>query len=398
MIRMPVHSPAPPDLAALADQCVMCGLCLPHCPTYRVERVEAESPRGRIAIAKALATGALAPSPAAQAHLDQCLSCLSCEAVCPSKVQYGQIIVAARVAHPPARRLPAVAWLARRPRLLRSLARLGAAVRAPQWLPRVVGRDSSLGRLAAELPRVPAATAFPAPSKPSTSRGRIGLFLGCIASAFDRDTHAAAARVLTALGYDVVMPTAAHCCGALARHAGDLDQAQRDAAPTRAAFAGIDTVVVTASGCFGSLRDHALAGTRVREIGEFLAADAALDTLRFRALDRRVAVHVPCSVANVSKSAKAMTALLRRIPSLALLPLADQPRCCGAAGSYFLEHPRVADALRAERVDEIDALAPDIVVTANVGCRAFLDNALRRGARAVRVVHAVTLLAEQLDD
>lgn len=398
MIRMPVHSPAPPDLAALADQCVMCGLCLPHCPTYRVDAVEAESPRGRIALAKALATGALAPSPAAQAHLDQCLSCLSCEAVCPSKVQYGEIIVAARAAHPPARRLPAVAWLSRRPRLLRSLARLGAAIAAPRWLPRVVGRDSSLGRLAAELPRVPEVRRFKAATKPAASRGRIGLFLGCIASAFDRDTHAAARRLLAALGYDVVVPDAPHCCGALARHAGDLAQSQRDAAPTRAAFAGVDTVIVTASGCFGSLRDHALAGTRVREIGEFLATDAVLDTLCFRPLARRAAVHVPCSVANVSKSAKAMTALLRRIPSLALAPLADQPRCCGAAGSYFLEHPRVADALRAERVAEVEALAPDLLITANIGCRAFLDNALRRRPQTVRVVHAATVLAEQLDD
>ncbi|HVJ63393.1 MAG TPA: (Fe-S)-binding protein [Tahibacter sp.] len=394
---MPVHTSASVDLAALADQCVMCGLCLPHCPTYRVERVESESPRGRIALAKAVANGSLPPSPAVQSHLDHCLSCLSCEAVCPSKVRYGEIIVAARAAHPPARRAPMLAWLAHRPRLLRSLARFGAAVHAPRWLPRVLGRATALGRIAAELPRVPPTPTLP-PLPQSTSRARIGLFLGCVASAFDRDTHAAAAHLLSALGYEVVVPSQSHCCGALARHTGDLADAQRVSAPTRTAFADVDTVIVTASGCFGSLRDHALAGSgvRVREIHEFLATDTAFDALRFRALDRRVAVHVPCSIANVAKSGRAMTALLRRIPALRLDALPEQPRCCGAAGSYFLEHARIADALRAERVEQIDALAPDLVVTANIGCRAFLDNALHRGPHAPRVVHPVTLLAEQL--
>jgi glycolate oxidase iron-sulfur subunit len=397
MIWMPVHPPTPSSLATLADQCVMCGLCLPHCPTYRVNRVEAESPRGRIALARALDAGTLVPSSTVQTHLDQCLSCLSCEAVCPSKVRYGEIIVAARAVRPPAQRLSAVAWLARRPRLLRSLARIGNAIRAPRWLPRLVGRASAPGRLAAELPRVPPLPSFATTTR-KISRGRIGLFAGCVASAFDRDTHASTARLLTALGYEVVAPTTPHCCGALARHAGDLDTAQRDAAATRAVFADVDTVIVTASGCFGTLRDHALPGVRVRDVSEFLAADDAIDTLRFRALERRVAVHTPCTAANVARSGKTTLSLLARVPSLAVTPLAEQPRCCGAAGSYFLEQPAIADALRAERVAEIGTLAPDLLITTNVGCRVFLDNALRRGARPVRVVHAATLLAELLDD
>lgn len=378
----------------------MCGLCLPHCPTYRVGRTEAESPRGRIALARALAAGTAAPSPGVLEHLDQCLACLGCQTVCPSHVQYEEILVATRAAQPRTRRAPGLRWLSRRPALLRSLARIGHGLRAPRWASRLFGRETALGRMAAELPRVPPLPRLGA--RPvATARGRVGLFIGCVASAFDRDTHAAARYLLEALGYDVVAPASPGCCGALARHAGDLADARADALPTREAFveAGVDTVITTASGCHGDLRDHALAGTgiRVRDIAEFLAADANFSTLRFRPLARRAALHIPCSVANVTRSAKQIATILQCIPGLDVQPLPDQPRCCGAAGSYFLEHPRIADALRAERTEQIAAAAPDFVLTANVGCRVFLDNALRRDAASPRVVHPVTLLAEQLE-
>lgn len=378
----------------------MCGLCLPHCPTYRVGRTEAESPRGRIALARALAAGSTAPSPDVLGHLDQCLSCLSCQTACPSQVRYEDILVATRAARPPARRLPALRWLSRRPALLRSLARAGRGLQVQRWAPRLFGRNTATGRMAAELPRVPPLPQFAA-RHAAEARGRVGLFAGCVASAFDRDTHAAARHLLEALGYEVVVPASAGCCGALARHAGDLAAAQTDALPTRASFveAGVDTVITTASGCHGDLRDHALAGTGilVRDIAEFLAADASFSTLRFRPLAHRAALHIPCSVANVTRSARQIAAILQRIPGLEVQPLPDQPRCCGAAGSYFLDHPHIADALRAERTEQIGAAAPDLVLTANVGCRLFLDNALRRHAASPRVVHPVTLLAEQLE-
>ena len=124
------------ELMTLADQCVLCGLCLPACPTYRIGRTEAESPRGRIALAKALATGALAPEPAALAHLDHCLGCLSCERVCPSGVQYGQLIDRQRqiAATAPDRLQRLIYALIARPRRLRRLARVSHALRLARWL------------------------------------------------------------------------------------------------------------------------------------------------------------------------------------------------------------------------------------------------------------------------
>lgn len=392
------------ELLSLADQCVLCGLCLPACPTYRVERSEAESPRGRIALARALAQGALEPEPAAQAHLDHCLGCLSCERACPSGVKYGRLIDAARelTAPPPDRSTALLYALAARPQRIRQLAALSAMLGLPRWLARWGRRRG--WRWMAQIPPLPALPALPAAMAPAAAiagtRGRVGLFLGCVASAFDRDTHAAARRLLQALGYVVIEPAQQGCCGALAQHAGHVEVAAKLAAPTRQAFvaAGVETVLVTASGCFGTLRDSTLAGTgmTVREIGEFLAADSQLPALQFAPLPRRAALHLPCSLSNRVRAAAATRALLARIPQLQLLDLPEQPRCCGAGGTNFLRFPHSADALREERLDGVQAQQAELLLTSNIGCRLHLGAGLRERDSALPVLHPVSLLAQQL--
>lgn len=387
------------ELLSLADQCVLCGLCLPACPTYRVERSEAESPRGRIALARALAQGVLEPEPLAQAHLDHCLGCLSCERACPSGVKYGRLIDGVReLTAPPPDRLATVLYaLAARPRRIRQLATLSEWLRLPQWLARLGRRRG--WRWAAQIPPLPALSTADSPVAAGT-RGRIGLFLGCVASAFDRDTHAAARRLLQALGYVVVEPPQQACCGALAQHAGHTEVAAKLAAPTRQSFmaAGVETVLVTASGCFGTLRELTLAdtGMTVREIGEFLAADAQWPALQFAPLPRRAALHLPCSLSNRVRAAAATRALLARIPQLALLELPEQPRCCGAGGTNFLHFPQTADALRNERLDGAQSLQAELLLTSNIGCRLHLGAGLRERAAAMPVLHPISLLAQQL--
>lgn len=389
------------ELLSLADQCVLCGLCLPACPTYRVERSEVESPRGRIALARALAQGALEPEPSALAPLDHCLGCLSCERACPSGVKYGRIIDATReLTVPPPDRLTALLYaLAARPHRIRQLAALSALLRLPQWLARLGRRRG--WRWMAQIPPLPA---LPAPTAVAPviagARGRVGLFLGCVASAFDRDTQAATRQLLQALGYVVVEPPQQGCCGALAQHAGHTEVAAKLAAPTRQAFeaAGVDTVLVTASGCFGTLRELTLAdtGMTVREIGEFLAADARLPALQFAPLPRRAALHLPCSLSNRVRAATATRALLARIPQLQLLDLPEQPRCCGAGGTNFLHFPQSSDALRDERLDGAQSLQAELLLTSNIGCRLHLGAGLRERDSAMPVLHPVSLLAQQL--
>lgn len=396
-------------ISALAGQCVKCGLCLPHCPTYRLAATEAESPRGRIAFAQALAEGKLDPSPSVLAHLDNCLACMACERVCPSQVHYGELITTTRAWLRDTGRIPASARmldrLVARPRLLGVLLRVAnlpivrnvARSRAVRTMLRPFGLDRAL----AELPRLPHVEDMPSRT-PTQARGRVGLFLGCVAASVDRDVHVAATTLLNALGYNVAVPNGQSCCGALALHDGDAAQADRLGLAVRAAFAGtgVDTVLVSASGCFGTLREHVFAdsGIRVREIHEFLDADTRIGELEFRPLAERIALHTPCTQRNVAHADGAIARLLARIPQLQVDALPVPPGCCGAAGDYFLRKPNVADALRSQTLDGALAAQPEMLVTSNVGCRIFLDNGLRRRGSDSAVTHPLVLLARQLDN
>lgn len=394
------------ELRALTDQCVMCGLCIPHCPTYRVDANEAESPRGRIALARALASGTFAPTPAALTHLDQCLACLSCQKVCPSGVEYEKILVGTRAALAPARR---TSWFTHHvlndPIRLTALARIAAVMRAARWLrvlARVLPRGSRARRIALTLPLAPPAHPLQRAHRAALSQGRIALFRGCVASVYDCDTLGAASRLLAAAGHDVAQTQGAYCCGALPRHAGAIDAAAAQAQRTRAALhdTGADRVLVCASGCFGDLRDQVLAGSAARavDIHAFLAADEGFAALAFRPLRQRVALHLPCTQVNLIGERAPIVQLLARIPELEILTLPEQPRCCGAAGSYFIEHPEIADTLRDEKLDQVHALAPDIVLTTNIGCRIHLANGLHDRAITLPVMHPLALLAQQLDN
>jgi glycolate oxidase iron-sulfur subunit len=330
---------------------------------------------------------------------------MHCERVCPSQVRYGELIVATRaLLRETARdsRNP-FGFLIARPRWLRAALRVANAPIARDVLrSRVLQtllRPLRLDRLARELPRLPRADASPT-RKIAAPRGRVGLFLGCVASVVDRDVHAGAVRLLNALGYEVVLPRDQGCCGALAVHLGDIHSADALGVHLRDAFAGTDTVLVSASGCFGTLRDRVFAGgaARVREIHEFLAADAHLPTLRFRPLPTRAALHTPCTQQNVAHAQGAIARLLGRIPQLEIAALPEQAGCCGAAGDYFLKHALIADALRAEKIEQTQALRPDLLLTSNVGCRIFLDNGLDQAGSRIPVTHPVVLLAQQLDN
>jgi glycolate oxidase iron-sulfur subunit len=390
----------------LADQCVMCGLCLPHCPTYRISLDEAESPRGRIALARSLASGRIAPGPAALTHLDQCLACLSCESVCPSEVRYGAIITRTRAALARARaRRGGFGGLLNDPDRLVALARLGALLHAHRWMPglaRWLPRTSRSRALAAQVPDVPPKPSFRSIDPVARNRGAVTLFRGCVASVYERDTHAAARVLLEALGYDVRIPNGTPCCGALARHAGEEAAADRQSESARRALAeaGAATVLVTATGCFGDLRDHASgsSGPAICDILAFLARDAELARLRFRPLDARAALHLPCTQVNVVGEIASIRSLLARIPGLTVLDLPLQPRCCGAAGSYFVEHPAIAERLRTEKLAQVDAERPDLVLTTNIGCRIHLANGLRERSAAPPVLHPLALLAQQLEN
>jgi glycolate oxidase iron-sulfur subunit len=392
-----------------ADRCVLCGMCLPHCPTYARSGNEAESPRGRISLMLALARGQLEPTPALVEHLDSCLACRACETKCPSEVAYGRLIGAARrliAEHrPPAWKARLLANFTSSAGLLEkgvALARGGFG----RTVLRLLGMEQA-GALAARDSRaLPARTAVAA----SAPRGRVALFTGCTGQAFDAETVQAAERLLGAAGFAVEMPEGRNCCGALHHHLGDSAGFEERACATLASFGDlpVDAVLFLASGCGAMLREYGtwLASEqatgfarRCMEITDFLAARGLPDGLRFRLPEGAVAIHVPCSQANVLKAGGATERLLRAaLPDAHLAPLPQNHVCCGAAGSHMLLHADTAQALREPKLDALEQSGARFLVTTNVGCALHLAAGARARGLAVEVLHPVALLARLLAD
>lgn len=388
-------SPAAFPLAA-ADQCVKCGLCLPHCPSYGVSAHEGDSPRGRIALMQGLATGALPNSPRLQAHLDGCLGCRACETVCPAQVPYGQIIDAGRALvaqqRPPRRAAWVGAVLARRPlrTLLRCLLRLYQWLPLPQALVRRV-------RLLSLLPPRPHYRATPA-SATTPARHRIQLFQGCTGSLLDAQTLHDARALLRACGAQIEHESS-RCCGALQTHAGLAAQGAALMRRAQAAHPGETPVLSFASGCGAHLHEAqpTAFAARVQDIHHWLCAHWPADA-RLRPLPLRVALHRPCSHQQVLGGVEDVRTLLRRIPQIELVELDASARCCGAAGHHLLAHPGIADAHLPDKLARVRQLAPDLIVSSNVGCALHLAGGLRRaGLTRPRVLHPVSLLWAQWD-
>jgi glycolate oxidase iron-sulfur subunit len=373
------QAPAAAGLVALADRCVQCGLCLPHCPTYRLDQTEAESPRGRIAYIKAVAQGRLAPTPAGDAHLDHCLGCRRCEPVCPAGVAYGELLLGARAAQalrqPPPARLRLAGWLLARPPLLGHLLDLQRL--AEDWLP------------APLRPGPPSAPApVPLPSPPSPVVARAALFAGCMANRHESGTRASLATLLGAAGVAVDLPSGQGCCGAAAAHAGDTATAARLASANRSAFAGSDSALCLASGCHASLASSLAGQTPVEDA--LARLDRLGDGLRFKPSARRVALHLPCTQRSVVHSEAALRRLLARIPGLDVVELPDSG-CCGAAGLHQLAEPVRADALRAPLLVALAASGATELLSANIGCRLHLAT-----GTIMPVRHPIDFLAEHL--
>ena len=387
------------DLRA-TQQCVMCGMCVPHCPTYAPSQNEADGPRGRIALLLGAAQGRLALDDEATAHLEGCLSCRACEAICPSKVPYGQLIDAGRV-HILAEQPQHGRWMRLlrdqvllRPRRLRVL---GGLTRLTQALGlHRLPLPSHLKRLLRLTP--PLQTAFrhvetyPAPQ----TRGRVGLFLGCMGSVFESENLRAAIVVLNAWGYEVVVPPRQGCCGAMHQHGGDTQRGQTMALGVAQLFQAteLDAVVGLSSGCVAQLKEHS--GLSVFELSDFLLKNLPAPLPAMHEMKRRVAVHLPCTQRNILRTGNTAMKLLRLIPGLEVLELPGNERCCGAAGTHMLTHPTQADALAAPKIETFRQLEADQLVSTNIGCAMHLGGGLRETDAQAEVVHPVRLLAEAL--
>ena len=390
------------ELLLLADQCVKCGLCLPHCPTFQQARQEADSPRGRIALIQGWAGGHLAMTPTLAGHLDGCLGCLNCERVCPSEVAYGRIADQAKALRTAASPAPA--------RTLKRLM-LGALSSAQLMsrfarIPRLY-RRLGLARLAEllRLDRIPALRPYHriaramgavalaiAPRNPEGAD--VDLFLGCMGAAAEGRAVEATLKVAARLNLRLRIASPDTCCGAMLRHNGLPAQAdaRRDACVR---VHGGRPLVGLASACVAELRgDPALRDTR--ELCAFLDEVEWPESLRVRSDRRRVLVHEPCSHRNQLGGNAAVHRLLGRIPGLEIVPMPPGQGCCGAAGTYLLQHPAMAEALLADLLAPVRLDTPDVIVTTNPGCALHLTAGVREAGLDIAVLHPVELIAAAL--
>lgn len=388
----------PDQLLGLADQCVKCGLCLPHCPTYAKLGNEADSPRGRIALIQGWASGELSLTPRLAGHLDGCLTCRACEAACPSLVAYGRLSDGARAAR--------IATLPQwRRRLRRAWLRLLSDSRANAWLATAarLHTASGLARLAewtgiARLPRVAPYHRLSRAIGISAREPRVDrpeapdleLFVGCSGGLAQGPAVEAVRGLCRLLGLRVLVPGRPLCCGALFRHNGFPHDADRTRA-TCARPAGSPPLVGLSSACVAELREGGGAGT-ILELCDYLDRLAPLDRLTPRPLGLRVLVHEPCSHRNLLKETDTVYRLLSRIPGLDARPLPGNATCCGAAGTAMLEQPTMARSLLADKLTTLAELVPDAVVSTNPGCALHLQAGVIESGLPVRVCHPVELL------
>jgi glycolate oxidase iron-sulfur subunit len=200
---------------AAADQCVKCGLCLPHCPTYRLQRNEADGPRGRIALAQGLINGTLAPSARLQSHIDGCLACRACESACPAHVEYAVVLDAARAVLATPEQRQRTLWMAaalRNP-AARALLRMGA------WLIQRAGLQGLWPRIFGMIP-APLRMAKPMLHAVQQPAPRMALFTGCVGDVFERQAAQDSLDLFAAMGIALAVPKQQDCCGALYQHAG----------------------------------------------------------------------------------------------------------------------------------------------------------------------------------
>jgi glycolate oxidase iron-sulfur subunit len=382
--------------------CVACGLCLPHCPTYRVSGLESLSPRGRIAAMRAVELDGAPVGAAFRESMETCVQCRGCEAACPSSVPFGHLIEGAREALAkdrtgaprPGRRV--VEWLGYtiilpRHRLLLALSWALYVAQRLHAVPRRFG-----------LPRL-SARSLRAPLIDNTSaEGAIDayLFPGCVMDAWQRDVHRDALTVMRATGARAGLPgRGADCCGALHLHAGRVAEARRLARRVIASMPGDAAVVVDSAGCGAAMKDygrllatpeaHAFSA-RVQDFSEWLVDHPAL---RLRDTATEIVVQDPCHLRHVQRAHGAVRAVLA--PAYRLLETDDDGLCCGAGGVYAVVEAQLAGEIRDRKVAALRAAAGDgsrdpLVVSANPGC------AMHLGAAGLEVRHPAELVARAL--
>jgi glycolate oxidase iron-sulfur subunit len=408
------------------DKCVHCGLCLNACPTYRELKVEMDSPRGRIYQMSQVASGASPINESYIEHIDLCLACRGCESACPSGVEYGRLVEAARA------QIEATIERPKRERMIRdfvfrrllpsrkNLERAGFLLRLYQGfgLKKLVRMSGllrffgKLGEIEPLAPSIESPTFYPYYGKTMPAEGerkyRVAFLGGCIANLSFARLNEATVRVLQKNGCEVAIPAEQTCCGALHVHAGIRDQARILAKQNMDALldGGFDAIITNAAGCGSTLKEYdelfehdpgyAEKGRRfsalVKDVNEFLAG-LELNP-RMGKVTANVTYQDSCHLAHGQKIRLAPRKLLKSVPGLTFkeMPLSDI--CCGSAGIYNVLHTDMAMALLEKKMASVNGSKANVIATANPGCMLQLRMGVERFGTGQRVTHVIEILDE----
>ena len=401
--------------------CIHCGLCLSSCPTYLETGNENDSPRGRIYLMRAAQNGRLPIGDATVRHIDLCLGCRACEAVCPSGVQYGALLETTRdhveknYERSPFQRLLRRVGIEQvfpfpdRMRLALGLAKVTRRLGLDHALPQFARGALDL------IPDDAAAVNLPeiSPATSESRRGRVGFIQGCVQSVMFGATNAATVRLLNRVGYDVVTPPAQVCCGALYAHSGNLEQARVSARRNIEVFETLklDAILTNAAGCGSTLKEYghllhddpvwAERGRKfskqVKDLTEFLSTSPLRIAPPPSLPATRITYHDACHLAHAQRITKPPRELVRTVAGERFVELPESDVCCGSAGSYNLTEPEMAERLQRRKIQNILKTGAEVVVTTNPGCILQLRAGLRKaGADRIQVVHIADFLDQAL--
>jgi glycolate oxidase iron-sulfur subunit len=415
---------------SVVQQCMHCGLCLPTCPTYDATKLERHSPRGRIALMRAIADERLEPTKTFADEMYYCLGCLACMTACPAGVDYAELFEraraeaeASRVLATPGRSLIRTLSLRGLFMDLNRLKLLGRVMQLWQGLGlqsavRALGLTRLLPRRLRELeamtPPVQARwtedLVAPVIRAQGVRRYRVALLAGCAQDLIFSDVNRDTAEVLARNGCEVITPPDQHCCGSLHAHNGEWEMAQELARRNIEQFPpeSFDAIISNAGGCGSHLKHYArlladdaryvqrarLWDAKVKDIHEWLAFTGIESPTAAGAPQQVVTYHESCHLCHGQKVSAQPRSLLRAIPGVRLVELPEASWCCGSAGIYNLTQPEMAGQLLERKVNHIVTTRAQVVATGNPGCLLQLINGCRDRGLELRVAHPVTLLAE----
>ncbi|WP_010273938.1 (Fe-S)-binding protein [Paenibacillus senegalensis] len=457
--------------------CMRCGFCQPACPTYTETGIEAASPRGRIALMKAVADGLMEPDQAFKDQLDLCLGCRACEPVCPSDVKYGHLLEQARATIEQHTEHPRHVKLARNvmfkhvfPKQQRmKLVGLGLKLYQKtglQWAARKSGMlklfPESMRQMEAILPEAQSdgvveqlGTFYPAENGQAVAK--VGMFRGCIMDVLFTETNIRTVKLLAASGFDVILPPAQNCCGALHAHSGEMETAKELAKRNIRAFqeANVDYIVSNAGGCGALLMeyDHLLQddeewaehgkwfAERVLDISELIVTKGQLPVFRDVSVEREsldkaklpseqlkgatkftgvgtkqrpedvpvaaaadgkpkvvVTYQDSCHLRNVMRGGSAPRALMKSVENIQFTELRNADKCCGSAGIYNILQPEMATQILDHKMEDVKQTNAHYLITSNPGCLLQMKLGIEREnlGNTMKALHIVDFLYERL--